>query len=76
MNNLVTNSFKVILEMPSKERNLLLCKLLTKEYLNTIMPDEIVQLSIIQAIRKENGEMDKVLKNWANNPDLDPRLQK
>jgi hypothetical protein len=55
------------------DRNRLLIELAVKEYNSTIMPQEIIQLQIIQAIRGANGEIDKVLKNWDENPDIDPR---
>jgi methyltransferase-like protein len=62
-----------VANMTTLERNTLLCKLAVKEHLNTIEPHEIIQLATIQAIRTTNGEIDKVLKNWEENPDLDPR---
>ena len=72
-----TNFFKTQMEsvfnMTTLERNTLLCKLAVKEHLNTIEPHEIVQLTTIQAIRTANGEIDRVLKNWEENPELDPR---
>ena len=61
--------------MTSRERMEKLCELATKEHLNQILPHEIMQLEMIQAIRISNGDIDKVLNNWAENPELDPRLQ-
>jgi len=60
-------------KMSTLERNSLLIQLVVKEHNFTIMPWEIIQLQIIQAIRGANGEIDKVLKNWEYNPDIDPR---
>ena len=62
-----------VFKMTTLERNTLLCKLAVKEHLNTIEPQEIVQLATIQAIRTANGEIDRVLKSWEENPELDPR---
>ena len=59
--------------MTTKKRNHLLCQLAAKEQLKTILPHEIITLTLIQAIRAANGEIDKVLKNWEQNPELDPR---
>jgi methyltransferase-like protein len=67
------NQIDSVANMTTLERNTLLCKLSVKEHLNTIEPHEIIQLATIQAIRTANGEIDKVLKNWEENPDLDPR---
>lgn len=67
------NQIDSVANMTTLERNTLLCKLAVKEHLNTIEPHEIIQLATIQAIRTANGEIDKVLKNWEDNPDLDPR---
>lgn len=67
------NQIDSVANMTTLERNTLLCKLAVKEHLNTIEPHEIIQLGTIQAIRTANGEIDKVLKNWEENPDLDPR---
>jgi methyltransferase-like protein len=67
------NQIDSVANMTTLERNTLLCKLAVKEHLNTIEPHEIIQLATIQAIRTANGEIDKVLKNWEENPDLDPR---
>jgi len=64
-----------VAKMTQKERMIKLCELSVKEHLQTIMPHEIIQLELIQAIRKENGEIAKVLKNWEENPELDPRIQ-
>lgn len=66
---------KKTLDLSSKERILLLCELSVKEQRNTILPHEMVQLEIIQTIRKFNGEIDAVLKSWAENPDTDPRIK-
>ena len=63
-----------VLKMSTNDRNIMLCKLATKKYLDTIKPHEIIQLSIIQQLRTVNGEIDNVLKSWADNPDLDPRI--
>ena len=62
-----------ISKMTPKERMEKLCKLLVREQLCVILPHEIVQLEMIQAIRKANGEIDKVLQGWKDNPELDPR---
>lgn len=62
-------------KMSVLERNSLLIQLAVKEHNSTIMPREIMQLQIIQAIRGANGEIEKVLKNWDENPDIDPRKQ-
>ncbi len=70
-----TDQIESVSKLTTKERNVLLCQLATKEHFNTIMPHEILQLELIQAIRKANGEIDKVLKNWEENPELDPRRQ-
>ena len=67
------NQIDSVANMTTLERNTLLCKLAVKEHLNTIEPHEIIQLATIQAIRTANGEIDKVLKNWEENPELDPR---
>lgn len=67
------NQIDSMANMTTLERNTLLCKLAVKEHLNTIEPHEIIQLATIQAIRTANGEIDKVLKNWEENSDLDPR---
>jgi methyltransferase-like protein len=67
------NQIDSVANMTTLERNTLLCKLAVKEHLNTIEPHEIIQLATIQAIRTANGEIDKVLKNWEENPDLDSR---
>jgi methyltransferase-like protein len=67
------NQIDSVANMTTLERNTLLCKLAVKEHLNTIDPHEIIQLATIQAIRTANGEIDKVLKNWEENSDLDPR---
>ena len=67
------NQIDSVANMTTLERNTLLCKLAVKEHFNTIEPHEIIQLATIQAIRTANGEIDKVLKNWEENPDLDPR---
>lgn len=75
MKTLVKNTVDEIFKMESKERNILLCQLLVKEMNNTILPDEIIQLSTIQAIRKANGEIDRVLENWKKYPELDPRIK-
>lgn len=61
--------------MSTLERNSLLCKLAVKEMQGTIMPDEIIQLETIQAIRQANGEIAQVLKNWEEDPELDPRIK-
>lgn len=63
-----------IMGMSSKDRNILLCQLVVKEHTNTISPLEQIQLTTIQYIRKLDGEIDQVLKSWAENPDLDPRI--
>jgi hypothetical protein len=69
MKNIIADIFK----MSTKERNILLCQLSVKELLNTIEPDEMIQLATIQSIRTANGEIDRVLKEWKENPELDPR---
>ena len=73
MQNLFKTQIDKVANMTTKDRNFLLCQLATKEHLNTIMPHEIIQLEFIQLIRKENGEIDRVLKNWEEYPELDPR---
>lgn len=73
--NLILKSIDDVGKMTSRERMVKLCQLLVKKELNIILPHEIMQLEMIQEIRRNNGEIDKVLKNWAENPDLDPRIQ-
>ncbi len=73
MKNYFKNQFETISSMSSIERNSLLCQLSVKKMFNTISLDEILQFEIIQAIRTANGEIYKVLKNWEENPELDPR---
>ena len=73
MKQFFKNQIDSVANMTTLERNTLLCKLAVKEHLNTIEPHEIIQLATIQAIRTANGEIDKVLKNWKEYPDLDPR---
>jgi hypothetical protein len=73
MQQFFKNQIASVASMTTKERNVLLCQLSVKEHLNTIEPHEIIQLATIQAIRQANGEIDAVLKNWEENPDLDPR---
>jgi len=75
MKNLITNSIEEVNKMTSRERMVKLCELSVKQELNQILPHEIMQLELIQEIRRNNGEIDKVLKNWAENPELDPRIQ-
>jgi hypothetical protein len=75
MKNLIKNSLESISKMSTAERNKKLCELAVKEQFGSILPHEIIELEIIQAIRTENGEIDKVLKNWAEHPELDPRKQ-
>ncbi len=74
MKNLIKDSIESVSKMDKKARMIKLCELSVKKELGTIMPHEAIQLEMIQAIRRENGEIDKVLKNWAENPELDPRL--
>ena len=71
--NFFKTQWEMISKMSSMERNGLLCQLAAKDYLKTIMPHEFVQMEIIQTIRRTNGEIDRVLKNWEENPELDPR---
>jgi hypothetical protein len=73
MKQFVKNQIESVVSMTKKERNMLLCQLVVKEQLNTIEPQEIIQLAIIQSIRHVNGEIDAVLKYWEENPDCDPR---
>jgi len=73
MKNLIINSIKSVSDMTTKERNFLLCQLAAKEQMNVILPHEMLQLEFIQAIRRENGEIERVLKNWDENPECDPR---
>ena len=73
MKNFFKTQWETISKMSTMERNGLLCQLAAKDHLKTIMPHEAVQMEIIQAIRTANGEIDKVLKNWEENPELDPR---
>lgn len=73
MKELLKKQILDVFSLTSKERNILLCQLSVKEHLNTIDPEEIIQLATIQAIRQANGEIDAVLKSWEENPDLDPR---
>lgn len=61
--------------MGKKERNVRLCVLAVKEKMNQIMPHEIIELSLIQALREANGEIAEVLKMWKEHPELDPRIQ-
>jgi hypothetical protein len=75
MKNLITNSIEEVNKMTSRERMVKLCELSVKQELNQILPHEIMQLELIQEIRRNNGEINKVLKNWAENPELDPRIQ-
>ena len=63
-----------IFSLSARDRNSLLCKLAVKENLNNIDPIEQMQLELIQFIRKQNGEIDKVLKAWKDNPEIDPRI--
>jgi|TARA_R110000851_G_scaffold308922_2_gene468111 hypothetical protein len=72
MQNIFKTQVDGVVNMTSKERNILLCQLAVKEHLNTIMPHEIIQLETIQLIRKENGEIDKVLKDREEHPDVNP----
>lgn len=62
-----------VMNMSKGDRISLLCKLSVKELLNTIEPDEMIQLSTIQTIRTLNGEIDSVLTDWMENPECDPR---
>jgi hypothetical protein len=73
MSNYFKTQWDEISKMSTMERNGLLCRLAVKDHLNTLLPHEAVQLEIIQAIRGANGEIDRVLKNWSDNPELDPR---
>lgn len=73
MQNFIKDQFASLSAMSKKERLILLIKLLVKQNKNTIELDEIIQLEIIQTIRRANGEIDAVLKSWEENPDLDPR---
>ena len=73
MKQFFKNQIESVFKMTTKERNMLLGQLSVKEHLNTIEVHEMIQLSIIQAIRQANGEIDAVLKSWEENPDLDPR---
>jgi len=75
MKNLIINSLEEVQKMTSRERMVKLCQLSVKQELNQILPHEIMQLELIQEIRRNNGEIDKVLKNWAENPELDPRIK-
>ena len=75
MINLFKQQIDSVANMSTLERNSLLCKLAVKETQGTIMPHEIIQLETIQAIRTANGEIAKVLKNWEENPELDPRIK-
>jgi hypothetical protein len=72
-NDFLKTQIEIVTKMTSRERMVKLCELAAKEHFGTILPHEIVQLETIQTIRKENGEIDKVLKNWEENPELDPR---
>ena len=74
MINLIKKSIEEVANMSSRERMGLLCKLATKEHMGTIEFHESYQLEFIQTIRRENGEIDKVLKSWKENPELDPRI--
>ena len=76
MKQLLAQTISEVLNMPVRERNALLCELSVKEHTNTIMPDEIMKLEAIQSVRKANGEIDRVLKEWKENPDLDPRIER
>jgi len=73
MKNFFKTQWETISKMSTMERNGLLCQLAVKDHLKTIMPHEAVQMEIIQAIRTANGEIVRVLKNWEENPELDPR---
>lgn len=75
MTSFIKTQIETVLNMSTRERNMLLCQLSVKQLSNTILPHEIMQLETIQLIRKANGEIDRVLKNWEENPDLDPRKQ-
>lgn len=75
MKNILKKQFDYITNLSSRDRNLLLCQLATKEAMNTIQPEEIIQLAIIQSIRQANGEIDKVLQNWEEHPECDPRIK-
>lgn len=73
MKHLFKNKFDKISNMTTIQRNTLLCQLSVKEMYNILLPDEIIELQIIQAIRTANGEITQCLKNWEENPELDPR---
>lgn len=74
MKNLIISSIEEVKNMTSRERMVKLCQLLVKQELKQILPHEIMQLELIQQIRLQNGEIAKVLKNWEENPELDPRI--
>jgi len=76
MENIIKHSIESVSKMDKKARMIKLCELAVKQELGTILPHEAIQLELIQTIRSQNGEIDKVLKNWAENPELDPRLER
>jgi len=59
--------------MSSQKRNFRLCQLVVKESMMVATLEELCELELIQKIRKENGEIDKVLKGWKDDPENDPR---
>jgi hypothetical protein len=48
-------------QMDKKQRLIRICELSVKEMHNKMMPDEILELSLIHAIREANGEISEVL---------------
>jgi len=62
MKQFLMKQIEYVTSLSIRERNALLCELLVKEQLGILDIDEMLQLSIIQAIRLANGEIDRVLK--------------
>lgn len=72
--NFVVRAVRQVTEMGTRERNSLLCQLAVKDHLGILLPHEAMQLELIQEIRRNNGEIDRVLKGWAERPECDPRI--
>jgi hypothetical protein len=70
IDELFKSEIEMVFNLTKSERTILLCKLAVKEHLNSLEPNEIIQLATIQSIRTANGEIEKVLKDWEKHPDL------
>lgn len=73
MSNMLISLIDKTTKMDSKERITRLCELSVKEMSGSLLPNEEIEYTLIQEIRRSTGEIDKVLKNWEDNPDTDPR---